>query len=100
MVQKGEYAPQDAFDIIGWFCDDMQDANSTPKEPASVLRKVLELLYKCDNTRFPWRKRMAEVIEKNKRRQEKIVEEAVDEMKDFAADHYYHTSRATRVFQS
>lgn len=99
-VRKGEYDPDSAFDILGWFCEDLQDAESVPAEPESILHKVLELLHRCDNTKFPWRKRMAEVIEHNKKRQAKMKEEAVDEVKDMAADQYFHSNRASRVFMT
>lgn len=97
-VQSGQRDPEDAFDILGWFCENMQDANSVPQEPFSIMKKALELLYKCDNTRFPWRQRMAQNIEANKRRQKKVKEEAVDEVKDMAADAYWHSNRASRIF--
>lgn len=98
-VKKGEYSPEDAFDILGWFCEDLHDAESVPENPEAILRKVLELLHKCDNTRQPWRKRMAECIENNKRRFQKVKEAALDEVTDMAADQYYHSNRASRVFQ-
>jgi hypothetical protein len=99
-VRAGQYDPNDAFDIIGWFCEDLQDASSVPQDPESIMRKVLDLLHSCDNTRFPWRMRMAQCIEHNKRRQQKVKEEAVQEIKDMAADQYYHSNRASRVFMN
>jgi len=99
-VRDGTQDPAEAFDIIGWFCEDLQDASTVPQDPESIMRKVLDLLHSCDNTRFPWRTRMAQVIEHNKKRQEKVKQEAVEEVKDMAADQYWHSNRASRVFLS
>ena len=88
----------DSYDILGWFCDDMQDASSVPQEPSSIMQKVFELLGKCDNERFPWADRIMKTVEKNKAITARGKEEALDIVTDVAADHYHHTSKATRIF--
>ena len=101
MVDKrweGVTNPEDAVDIMGWFCEDLQDASTIPQDPEAILSRVLDLLGNCDNTAEPWAKRMKRAIETNKRVQDKLKEEAMDMAVDVAADHYYHTSRAARVF--
>lgn len=80
MYQKGEISEN--YDILGWFCEDMQDAESVPVDLDSIERKVVELLGKCDNERFPWRGRMKDVVSKNakvrKERQQEVIDQAED----------------------
>ncbi len=97
-VRENKLDPNAAFDILGWACEDMQDASSLPRDPASMLRRILDLLASCDNTRQPWKARMRQVIEHNARRRQQIKDEATDMAADEAATQYYHTSRASRVF--
>lgn len=89
---------EEPYDILGWFCEDMQDANTTPADPVSIMGKVTELLGKCDNTRQPWMARMKATVEHNLRQHEKVKEEALDQVADEAASQYYSSSRASRVF--
>lgn len=97
-VRDGTYAPQDAFDILGWACEDIFQASSAPVPPEQCLSRITEMLYHCDNTRFPWRRRMTEVIEHNKRQREQVRRDTVDELHDAAVDSYYHSNRAKRFF--
>jgi len=99
-VREGKYDPNDAVDVMGWFCSDMHDASSVPHEPEQMLSRVLALLGECDNERFPWRGRMASAIKANEDRRELVKQEAVEEAVDAASTGYYHSERASRVFQS
>lgn len=65
MYQRGEIGAN--YDTIGWFCQDMQDPSSIPVSIDSIENKVLELLRSCDNTIHPWRGRMADMVEKNRK---------------------------------
>ena len=50
MVQSGEMGELEAFDIMGWFTEDIHDATSIPVDPESMMQKVEELLGKADNS--------------------------------------------------
>lgn len=80
MYHSGEIG--EPFDILGWFCEDIHDAESIPRDVDSMERLVVELLGKCDNERFPWRQRMAELVGKNaalrKSRQQEMIDRAED----------------------
>lgn len=97
-VQQGKHDPAEARDILGWFCDDVHNANSTPRDPPTILRVLLELLYKCDNNRYPWAKRMAASAEKNRRITEKRKQDVMDLVQDEATHTYYHSEHAARSF--
>jgi hypothetical protein len=97
-VQQGRMDPNDAFDILGWFTEDMASGRSTPVNPEQFKAKAFELLHKIDNTRFPWKGRVERSMQKNDVRQQQLKEEAVDRMTDAASDAYYHSNRASRVF--
>jgi len=83
MVQSGEIG--DAFDSLGWFCEDIHDPESVPVAPDSIMSKVLELLGKCDNTQHPWRERMKELVEKNAKVRKQRQQEVVDRAEDIAS---------------
>ena len=88
----------ESYDILGWFCADMQDASSVPEDPASIMQLVFELLGKCDNERFPWASRVRKTIENNKRVTAQGQLDALDIVEEAAGDHFYHTSKASRIF--
>ncbi len=72
------------FDILCWACKDLAKADSVPMTPDELEGRVLEFLYKCDNTRESWKVRMAQTIERNK----KVKQGAKDEMLDLAHDEF------------
>ena len=97
--------PAAAFDIMGWFCEDIHDASTVPRDPESIMNKMLELLHNADNERQPWAERMAGTAQHNKdlKRQKvieagEIAERAAKEvmgMKSFR--HGKHTNDPSRL---
>lgn len=78
MVQSGEMGEQDAFDIMGWFTEDIHDATTVPVDPEAMMHKVHELLAKADNERQPWAERMREASAHNMRQRKKIIQDAAE----------------------
>ena len=76
------------FDVLCWACTDLTNANSIPMKPEEVEKRVLEFLYKCDNTRESWKVRMAQTIENNKRQKQRVKNEGLDIAHDEFS--YYH----------
>ena len=76
LYQKGEI--EDAVDMLGWFCEDMQNAASMPVSVDSIERKVIELLGKCDGTRVPHAVRMRQIVEKNAKLRKDRKQEILD----------------------
>lgn len=87
LVYKQEVAMP--YDMIGWFCEDIQNPDSVPVAPDSVENKVLELLYQCDGTRFPHLQRMAQITEKNKNVHKNIQEDILNEVSEIAKDLHF-----------
>lgn len=77
-VREGKYPPQDAFDRIYWFTEDMHDANSVPQDPASMYELVKEAIHKMDNNRYPWKERMQATVDHNKALREKREKQIAD----------------------
>jgi hypothetical protein len=77
-VRDGTHDPNEAYDSMGWFCDDIMNANSLPREPMAVMHKVLELLGSADNTRVPWAARMRSTIAHNAERKEQVRKRAAE----------------------
>lgn len=92
MVQSGEVPEADAFDIIGWLCEDMQDPQSLPTSTDGISSRVIELLGRMDNTRYPWKGRMLATIEKNAARRQAVKDETLDMTHDVAS-YYYRQAR-------
>lgn len=90
MVFSGEIAPDDAEDLIGWMTEDMGDANSVPVSLEAMENRVCTLLHSCDEAQFPWKKRMAQIIEKNAAVRRKKKTDAGDHAFDVALDYYQH----------
>ena len=88
MVQSNEIAPSDALDIIGWLCEDMQDAQSMPMTEAAVVERVVALLGSMDNTRYPWKQRMLGTVANNAKVHEDTKADAVDRAVDEAEYRY------------
>lgn len=82
MYQTGEI--QEHFDMLGWFCTDIHDANSVPVEIDSIESKVIELLGKCDNTRHSWRDKMKQIVEKNAKVRKDKKQVYLDQTQDIA----------------
>ena len=93
MVQSGEVAEHDAHDIIGWLCEDMQDAQSVPTTAEGIETRVLALLGSMDNTRYPWKQRMLAAIEKNVKRQQTVKADVLD-LTHGVADYYYRQAKS------
>lgn len=76
MYQKGELGAP--YDSLGWYCQDMQDPSSLPVDVDSIEQLVMARLASCDNTQYPWRDRMREIIAKNAKvrqsRKDKVLE--------------------------
>lgn len=85
------------FDSLGWFCMDMQDPSSLPVSLEDVENKVIELLGKCDNTRYPWKGRMAEHITRNRKVREDRKQLAIDQAADVAKTLYRATGHKEEV---
>lgn len=94
MVQTGEVDPKLAHDIVGWFCDDMQDPKSVPTSLQGIEDRVIALLGTMDNTRYPWKQRFMSTIEKNKKRHAEIKQEAGDMTADEADYRYQQVTNA------
>lgn len=88
MVQAGEIGETDAFDAIGWLCEDMQDPQSVPTSTDGIQDRVLALLGSMDNLRYPWKSRMIGTIEKNRQRHVAMKNEALDMTHDEASYRY------------
>lgn len=63
LFQNGEI--EDPVDMLGWFCEDIHNAESMPVSVDSIEQKVVELLGKCDATRIPHSTRLRQIVEKN-----------------------------------
>ena len=77
-VRSGGCDPAAAFDIMGWFCEDIHDANTVPQDPESIMHKMMELLHNADNERQPWAERMAGTAQHNKDLKKQKVKDAGD----------------------
>lgn len=97
-VQSGKVPLSDAHDLWCWFCEDMQKADSVPRDPAAMWRLIADYIGKADNTRFPWRQRMAQTAAKNMAQREAAKKVMADEVTDEAETQYYHSHRAVRSF--
>lgn len=78
----------------------MHVAASVPTSPDEMLVRIKELLGSMDNAREPSKVRMMQAAAKNAERRKKQKQEMVDEVVDEANTQYYHSTRATRVFQT
>lgn len=73
----------DAFDLLGWFCEDMDDASTVPNSPETMMQLVYERLGNADNEAAPWYDRMKQVFGKNidlMRERKNVLDETVEEM--------------------
>ena len=89
LIQKGEMG-NEPFDILGWISVDEQDADSAGLDIESGVEKQLfKILGKADNQKTPWKQRLAQIAEKNKRLREKRKEEILQKVEDVARDLEY-----------
>jgi len=86
LYQSGEM--QTHHDVLGWFCEDIHDANSMPVSVDSIENKVIELLGKCDGRRMPHTKRMAEIVQKNAKLRKQRRESTLDQVEEMAGTMY------------
>ncbi len=96
-VYEGRVPEVDAYDIVGWLCEDMQDPQSVPTGADGITDRVFSLLGSMDNTRYPWKDRMLKAIGKNAARQKSLKDEALDLTHDVAS---YYYRQAKNVPQS
>lgn len=73
-VQQSKMSADEAFDIMGWFCEDIHNAESVPQKPLAMMDKVYELLSSADNTHRPWADRMAEITAANARHRRQMID--------------------------
>jgi len=80
LYQNGEI--EDPVDMLGWFCEDIHNAESIPVSVDSIEQKVVELLGKCDATRIPHSTRLRQIVERNaklrKDRRSVVTDQAED----------------------
>jgi len=84
------------YDILCWACTDLSNASSIPLKPEEVENRVLDFLYRCDNTRESWKVRMAQTIENNKRVKRGLKDQVLDHAHDEFG--YYHKKIAHEHF--
>jgi len=82
MFQSGEIGAP--FDNLGWFTEDIQDPQSLPVSVDSIENLVLERIASCDNTRYPWKDRMKDIIAKNAKVRKSRQQEIIDRTGDIA----------------
>lgn len=97
LAQTGEIDPQSTYDILGWFCEDMQNANSVPIDPDGAIDLALRLISESDLAKHNFYDRMRSTIEHNRNLRRKVREEAGQMAEDEAKQAYYSTQHATRV---
>ena len=91
-VQAGKVPEADACDIIGWLCEDMQDASSVPTSMDGITDRVLALLGSMDNLRYSWRDRMQATVRKNAEKFRREKADAADQANRFA-EHIYRQAK-------
>ena len=91
-VQAGKVPEAEALDIIGWLCEDMQNASSVPTSPDGITDRVLALLGTMDNARYPWKDRMRSVVKKNQELYNTQKKDAADQA-NRAAEHFYRQAK-------
>lgn len=78
----------EAYDLLGWFAEDIHDAGSIPQSPYMMMRKVYDLLANADNESAPWYSRMKQVFAKNLEHQESLMSEIEAEVEEEAERTY------------
>ena len=83
---KGLMASGQNFDILGAFCEDIDNATSIPANPESMMRVIYERLASCDAMRMPHLKRLKAVYAKNLKRYDDLKKEVLDETEERALE--------------
>lgn len=88
LIQSGEI--EDDCDILGWLSVDVQDADSPGLDLESGLEKqIFYILGKADNQKTPWKLRLAQIAEKNRKLRASRKAEIVDRAVQIATDLEY-----------
>ena len=95
LYQSGEI--EDPYDMFGWFCLDIHDANTVPVDADSIENKVLELLHNCDEQRMPHTRRMAQMVDKNADLRRRRKAEMLDQAGEIARDLHYISGHVEAV---
>jgi hypothetical protein len=91
-VYDGKHPEQEACDIIGWLCEDMQDPNSVPTTPDGITDRVLTLMGTMDNDRYPWKERMMATTRKNAKLHQTLKNDVLD-LTHGVAEYYYRQAK-------
>jgi hypothetical protein len=88
----------EAYDLLGWFCEDVSDAESVPQDPYSMMSLVYDLLHNADNEEAPWYDRMKQVFDKNldkMRENKQMLDDEIEEIADrtYVEDFEYSNPR-------
>lgn len=86
MIRSGEIG-DDPYDILGYFTDDMQNADSPAVSVDAIESKVIDLLASADNQRVGWRDRMLKTVENNRRVRAEARRVQNDMLHDLASYH-------------
>jgi hypothetical protein len=87
MFKRGEV--DDDCDILGWYSQDVQDADTSPVGLDGMEAKVLQILAKSDNIKTPWKLRLSQVAERNAARRSAIRKPVLDQVEQIAKDLEY-----------
>ncbi len=80
------HADAAGFDVLGWFCEDMQNPESTPRNPEEWLSHIRDFLTEFDGEHFVVRQRLRDIQAHNQEVREARKRECVDEGVQAALD--------------
>ena len=78
----------DAYDMLGWFCEDPANADSIPQDPYNMMALIYKLLQNADSEEAPWYERMSQVFGKNLDRMRDNKQMLDDEVTEIAERSY------------
>ena len=87
LIQSGEM--EDDCDILGWFSLDIHDADTAAVGVDMMEQRLFEILYKTDNVKVPWKLRLAQIAEKNKKIRYDARKQILDQVGDITKDLQY-----------
>ena len=87
LYRNGE--TEDACDILGWFSVDSADADTPAIDVDAFEARLFEILGKSDNLKTPWKARLKEIAEKNRKIRQKAKQEILDQVEMIAKDLEY-----------
>lgn len=96
MIQSGEIG-NTPYDILGWFTEDVQNAESPSFEPSAIDERVMKLLASADNNRVDWKIRLASSAQNNIDRKKKIQQDFLENQGHDIAS--YERNRALGIHQ-